>query len=276
MLLKNAKSVSLALGLATAVASFAGGPKTAKYNPSPAQWIEIPVPPKAIAADRAVWSHAAGRSKHEWKVGRAEHLVRARLIDGRRRAPISISVEGGTLIGVNRGEWGGTLLFRARGSNRESVVSKDQVVAFIQLPNALYAVEGLARHGQSRGSIIRIGKTGGGEGWATKKIAKLPAAPYAATIRSDGSLIITLSDGVVAYDGRRGVRRIVSEAPWSGLSPNSSALAVDDRHLYVGMRQYVAEVDLPTKRVRMLVPSRAFLNRLSPSEERSVRARFVY
>ncbi|RYG24351.1 hypothetical protein EON82_11025 [bacterium] len=264
------KSILEILGLT----SLAFGQQVGKYNPSPAQWIEIPVPPKVRAADRAVWDYAGNYSKLDWRVRRVEHMVHAKLVKERRRAPISLSVEGGTIVAINRGEWGGKLLFRPKGSKREIVVSKDQVVAFVQLPGVLYAVEGLAHLSISRGSIIRIDKTPGG--WKTVRIAKLPAAPYAATIRSDGSLIITLSDGVVAYDARQGLRRIVGDAPWSGLYPNSSALAADGRHLYVGMRQYVAEVNLATRRVRMLVPSRAFLNRLSPSEERSVRARFVY
>lgn len=249
------------------------GQAAVKYNPNPAQWIEIPVPPESRVADRAVWSYAGNYSKHEWIVGRGATSVYARLADNRARSKdrISIAVEGGTLMAINKGEWGGTVLFRPTGSKKETVVSRDQVVAFVRLPDGLYAVEGLAHLSMSRGSILRLERTKGGAGWKTARVVKLPAAPYAATIRRDGTLIITLSDGVVAYEAKFGTQRIVKASAFSQFYPSSSALTPDERILYVGMRQYVAQVELGTGQVRMLAPSRAFLNKLSPNEERSVR-----
>ena len=59
-----------------------------------------------------------------------------------------------------------------------------------------------------------------------------------------------------------------------GLYPSSSILLADESRLYLGMRQFVAEVDLATNRLRLLVPSVSFLNTLPDHEVRQIRAQY--
>jgi hypothetical protein len=56
------------------------------------------------------------------------------------------------------------------------------------------------------------------------------------------------------------------------LYPNSAVISPNGKKLYVGMRQYVGEFTLQTRKLRFLLPAGAKLNRLSKDAERQVRA----
>ena len=68
--------------------------------------------------------------------------------------------------------------------------------------------------------------------------------------------------------------RDVTDAPWGTLYPWSSVLVPDESRLYVGMRQFVGEVDLATNHLRLLVPSTDFLNKLPNNDEKRIRAQY--
>jgi hypothetical protein len=91
--------------------------------------------------------------------------------------------------------------------------------------------------------------------------------------RHDGSMLIALSDSLVSVGPDHRVTKI-SDVPWGGLYPSSSILLPDESRLYVGMRQFVGEVDLATNRLRLLVPSVSFLNKLPEDDERRIRAQY--
>jgi hypothetical protein len=67
------------------------------------------------------------------------------------------------------------------------------------------------------------------------------------------------------------VQMLLSDVPWTQLYPNSAAVGEDGTRVYVGMRQYVAEVNLTTRKVQLLVPSTAFLNKLPKDQEQRIR-----
>ena len=46
-----------------------------------------------------------------------------------------------------------------------------------------------------------------------------------------------------------------SNVGWSHLYPNTSVLSADDQSLYIGMRRFVAELDIQSGALRYLVPS---------------------
>lgn len=250
------------------------------FDPHVTHWLAVPVPPKERKGDRAVWNYATSYSKLEWAVFTQSGQVRAQL-DGEKPWPgfgptgngrIYQRVDDGWLIEANRGEWGGTLYWYSLDGKRHTKVSDDQVTAFFRLPDGLYAVEGLAHLSISVGTIIRVDETV--DGWKTTEVAKLPAAPYAASVRRDGTAIITLSDGVVSFGADHTVKPVLKSDLWFQLYPNSSALSSDGQKLYIGMRQFVGEVDLNGHQIRLLVPSMAHLNRLPADDARSVRATY--
>jgi hypothetical protein len=48
-------------------------------------------------------------------------------------------------------------------------------------------------------------------------------------------------------------------------------LQPDERRLYLGMRQFVGEVDLTTDQLCLLVPNKDFLNKLPADQEKTIR-----
>ena len=51
-------------------------------------------------------------------------------------------------------------------------------------------------------------------------------------------------------------------------------LSSDEQKLYIGMRQFVGEFDLSTKKLRLLIPSDAFLNKLPKEDEQRIRKQY--
>ena len=77
--------------------------------------------------------------------------------------------------------------------------------------------------------------------------------------RNSGSLLITLGLSVVEVKQNIVCRTILdmskSVCGWSRLYPNNSVLSADDQRLYIGMRRFVAELDIQSGALRYLVPS---------------------
>lgn len=90
----------------------------------------------------------------------------------------------------------------------------------------------------------------------------LPFAPYAISLRPNGTLLITLSDSLISVGPDRKIHTLIAKAPWGGFYPSSSLLMPDEQKLYIGMRQFVGAFNLTTNKLRFLIPSNEFLNKL--------------
>ena len=142
---------------------------------------------------------------------------------------------------------------------------------FFTLKDGIHAIEGLAHLGGSRGSVIRVARPRAGAHWQALTVVKLLSAPYAISLPKDGTLLITLSDSLVSVGPDRKIATLLADPPWGGFYPSSSILSPDGHLLYIGMRQFVGEFDLKTKKFRFLIPSKDFLNKLSKEEEETIR-----
>ena len=88
-------------------------------------------------------------------------------------------------------------------------------------------------------------------------------------------MLIALSDSLVSVSLNGQIETLIPDAPWANaLYPGSSIITADESRLYIGMRQYVAEVDLATNALRLLVPSREFLNHLPADMEQGIRIEY--
>ncbi len=278
--------------ISTLLACSFGAQKAAEpnYSHDPSTWRGEVCPPRTDRRAHSLWSYAANYSKIEWRVSSEGGRVQAQRKEkaeqqpsarpkfdpkaGQLRAPSAFArVDDGWLIGFNHGEFGAALYWFSLDGNRNYKISDHQVVDFISTPDGFLAVEGLAHLGTSRGSLIRVTRAKGEKQWKAKSLVTLPFAPYAVSRRRDGALLITLSDSLVAVapGDRAKVQTLLADADWGGLYPNSSALASDERKLYIGMRQFVGEFDLQTKTLRFLIPGKEFLNRLSKGQEDEIR-----
>jgi hypothetical protein len=262
-----------------------------EYSRDVTGWQEIPVPPKGENADRVVWDFAANYSNISWRVYVENARPSAKLIEhasdeASEPAPFDATadnfsgasrfrqVDDGWLVGFNHGEFGAALYWFNHDGTHHYKISNHQVVAFFTLSDGVYAIEGLAHMGASCGSVIRIQRPRPSARWQAMRVVRLPFAPKTVAVRRDGSIVIVLSDSLVSVDRDYHVNTLISDAAWGGLYPSSSILLSDESRLYIGMRQFVGEVDLTTNHLRLLVPSASFLNKLPEGDEKRFRAQY--
>jgi hypothetical protein len=269
--------------LAYLAACICGNAEAVSYDPT--KWKEVVPPAEANGGDYAVWWYSANYSRYEWRVSNRDGVPFVTIKDdsigletnspnfvarvGRFVGGRPFAVNDGWLIGYNQGEFGAALYWFSRDGKDNYKISDHQVVCFFQLSNEVYAIEGLAHMLHSRGSIIHIAKDH--DRWQATEAVKLPAAPEAIAIRRDGTMLITLSDSLVSVNSKFEIQTLLEYAQWGSLYPNSSILSPDERNLYIGMRQYVVEFYIDTGKLRYLVPSSDYINKLPPDFERSVR-----
>lgn len=238
-----------------------------------------------------VWHFAANQSRHNWHVFIDRGQICAQLTDAKsaeqrerpkftpkvdqfRDGSSFARVEDGWLVGFNRGEFGAALYWFSPDGKENYKVSEHQIVDFFSLPDGLHAIEGLAHMGISEGSIVRIARPEPKGRWQATTVTKLSFAPYAVSVQRNGTMLITLSNSLVRVGDDRKVTTLLDAPPWDALYPNSSVTSADEQKLYIGMRQFVGEIDIPTKTLRLLVPSAEFLNKLPKEDEHLIRKQY--
>ena len=171
----------------------------------------------------------------------------------------SIQVSDGWIVGYYRGEFGGKLYWYSSDGFDIYKISNHNVLQFFYWQGNLHAVEGCDHMATFQGSLLRLEKNKDDSGWAAITVLDLGGAPYLVAERKSGSLLITLGLSVVEVKQNIVCRTILdiskSVCGWSSLYPNNSVLSADDQRLYIGMRRFVAELDIQSGALRYLVPS---------------------
>jgi hypothetical protein len=282
--------VRLVFGCALSLSASAPYAAAPEYSQDILRWQEIHIPPDGNNSDRAAWESSANYAAISWRVYLESGKPRAKLIedsndDSSDQAPFDAKadefrgasrfkqVDDGWLVGFNHGEFGAALYWFDPSGKHYYKISNHQVVAFFNLPDGIYAIEGLAHMGISCGSVIQVTRPMTGGRWQAVRVVRLPFAPQSISVRRDGVMLIVLTASLVSVDKDHQVRTLIAEAPWETLYPASSILSPEDR-LYIGMRQFVGEVDLKTNNLRMLLPSTTFLNKLPADQEGVVRRQY--
>ena len=180
----------------------------------------------------------------------------------------AIEVEDGYLVGFNRGEWGGELYWFSKNGKERYEISGHQIVQFIERDNKIYAIEGLAHLGLTRGSIIEIKKQK--RKWVAKEFLKLPTTPQAIALDSkdnfivvtdgtnrsfdkEGDVIINATPGLFSIDRDANIDTLVENGMWgSYLYPSS--MVIQNNVVYIGMRKGVYRFDISEKKDDWLLP----------------------
>jgi hypothetical protein len=108
---------------------------------------------------------------------------------------VGIPLEGGYLMGSDRGEWGGELVFLDSEGNR-LILLRDNVCGIYRMAFGIVAVTGVSHLGSSHGAVYQVSKGGGGY-WGASRWKLLPHAPIAAGIRPNGNLFVACYTGTV-------------------------------------------------------------------------------
>ena len=157
-----------------------------------------------------------------------------------------LKIIGGTLIGINNGEWGGQLTFKPEDSTKESVEIKQGNIKFLfNFKNKIYFIESLAHLNYSGGAIFELTKTD--NSFTYTKLVEFDDAPEAFAIYRDKFLIATHKSFYLVQDFKKEL--IFKDTFWKHLYPNSIA-ALDDKNVFIGMRGGITKLDLTNKTLK--------------------------
>lgn len=254
-----------------------------------AAWSEDAVPPESARAERVIWMLAADRSHREWRVRVEGDRVYADLAppvpaapverpdfvlstDGMRGRSTFARVDDGWIVEFDKGEFGRSLTWYSTDGSKSYEIEhpRDRVRMFFTRDSVMYALAGYG-HRSDRGSILRVSRGSRSSHWEVTQIADLPSAPVASAELADGTLLVAMSRALATVNNDWSIWVLTPRDPWVGSSPSSIAISPDQKRAYFGMRQYVAEFEFATRRIRFLYPSREYLNALSPEEETEIR-----
>lgn len=205
----------------------------------PKEFVEI-VPPKAGSDE---W-YSLNYSQNEFGVKIVDGKLDIKKVDEVNECELNIS--NGKLLGVNRGEWGGTLTFAPTDTTKGNMEIKRGNIKFIfTFKDKIYFIEGLAHLSMSTGALYELENTN--DSFTYKKLIDFEDAPEAFTIYHDQFLIATHENFYVIKDFKKEL--LFKDAFWSSLYPNSIAV-LDDKNVFIGMRSGIVKLDLTTKTLK--------------------------
>ena len=190
----------------------------------------------------------------EWrKLNYARNEFGVKIIDNKlniekvnEKNKAELKIDGGNLIGINRGEWGGKLSFVPNSKDKEEIEIKEGNIKFVfEFKGKIYFIEGLAHLSMSSGALFELKKDG--QEFSFEKLMEFDDAPEAFTIYGNKFLIATHQNFYVVEDFKKEL--IFENTFWSSLYPNSIAV-VDNENVYMGIRSGIVKLDLTDKNMK--------------------------
>lgn len=165
--------------------------------------VQVTGPAVVKAAPASLRSPAgAGSSGISYPVRFSESDVSGtQVVTIRARPDFIFPAFGGVLLGSDRGEWGGELVFRDRSGTLQRLVDQN-VRGIVRMPSGIVVFTGLAHLGMSAGAIYSVSRRADGSVVATL-IRQLRGAPGAIRWTTQGDLVFQ--------------EEILRERPWYGL-----------------------------------------------------------
>lgn len=171
-----------------------------------------------------------------WRVNQEAKKVtvsRATSASYKHSLEVRIQTVDGTLVGEDRGEWGGSLtLLDAKGEPPREILDKN-VLQMLQVPSGILVITGNLP--ENEGSVWLYSNRNG-QGWTIEQKAELTRYPRVIGRSKEGILLVN-GDSVDLVDDVFRVRR-VAVLPLLQVQPNS---VVEDGSgaIYIGMQAFV-------------------------------------
>ena len=205
----------------------------------PLEFIET-VPPEVESAEYYQLNH----SKNEFEVSISNGVLDIKKIKSEYKCELKIT--GGTLIGIDRGEWGGSLTFIPEDTTKKAVEIPMGNVKFIfKFKDKIYFIRGLAHLTTSEGAIYHLDTTN--DNFTFTKLLDFDDAPEAFTIYNDKFLIATHENFYIVQDFKKEL--IFKNTFWESLYPNSIAV-LDEENVFLGIRSGIVKLDLTNKTMK--------------------------
>jgi len=181
-----------------------------------------------------------------------------KLQSSKAKAFLTLKVEDGWIAAYNRGEFGSAIYWFSKDGKAKEKLSEHQVNEFLIEGDRIFAVEGLAHLSLSRGSMIEIKKLN--DRWKVLDFITLPASAEAITRIAEGDYLIVTTSMLLRVNLKKEIKILIHNVQWGALYPNS--IAVDDQHVYIGMRQFIARCKISNsiQSYDLLVPTIKWLN----------------
>ena len=160
-----------------------------------------------------------------------------------------LEIEGGKLIGIDDGEWGGGLYFRTKNLQEKLVeIKPGNIVDIFTFNDKIYFTQGLAHMGINEGALYELKRIKNKLTYT--KIADLGDAPAAITSLKNKIFIISFKNFYEIDIGNNNkVTKIFENQFWEGLYPNS-IVAFDERNIFAGMRSGILKINLIDKTMK--------------------------
>jgi hypothetical protein len=188
-----------------------------------------------------------------YSLNHSQNEFGVKIIDGKldikkitEKSKCELKISGGTLIGIDRGEWGGQLILKPDDTTKKTIDIKSGNIKFIFNYNGkIYFIEGLAHMGISEGAIFELDIISNKFNFT--KLIDFDDAPEAFTIYKDKFLIATHENFYIVQDFKKEL--IFKKTFWCSLYPNS-IVALDDKNVFVGIRSGIVKLDLTDRVVK--------------------------
>jgi hypothetical protein len=213
----------------------------------PPPWREVPEPTQdqLLCGNRAdSWTvsadakgvHVAKQTVAEPDTGPALPFKPRDLADGRRH---TLAVRDGFLVGIDGGEFGGSLDWFSADGKQHASLGKPNVKGLASLgADEALVLTGLNHLGVEEGTALWLASDA--KGWHETANAPLDGGPEAFVDAGDAVYAVTPSS--LVRIGRDHKVEVVSSQPTGVLYPDS--MAADAQHsLWIGMRGYVVKID---------------------------------
>lgn len=151
-----------------------------------------------------------------------------------RKSQIELPFEGGMLVGIDRGEWGGKLTYKAKG--KEVQIKEGNIFTIFSLNGKVYFIEGLAHLSYDYGEISELNYNNGK--FTFTKVMDLPGAPMAYKIVNGRIFMATSEHFLIVNNWGAEYKKHVL---WHGLYPNS-IIVENDNSIYIGIRGGIAHI----------------------------------
>lgn len=165
--------------------------------------------------------------------------------DELRKDSSLLVIDGGKLIGKNRGEWGGSLIFRADSDTiKPRKICNGNIVDILKLGDQVYVVEGLAHLSFNDGSLYKLEIMP--DTIIYEEVLKFNNAPEAISVCDNRFLIAAHNSFYIVENNQNEL--IFEDTFWNNLYPNSIA-CIDNQNVYVGIRGGIVKLDIDNRKM---------------------------
>ena len=152
-----------------------------------------------------------------------------------------IEVHNGSLIGTDRGEWGGELYWESNSGTSKYKIVNGNFKKFIKHNAKIFAIEGLAHLTQRRGKLIKIYFK---DKWKAEVVIDLKDAPHVSTLPLNNFIYVVTSKKFLKINlDDITLTELHTNMFWWGMYPNSIVM-VNPNIIYIGMRGGIIKVNL--------------------------------